>query len=345
MKESKYYSSRQVLSYGTPFVFTLGNRSIGKTFDYTSLCINKFLKRERRFIYMRRHDSDLQLVVPTFFDNVRQKYKNVALEVNGSGKSGTTFLINNKIAGMCISLSLAYKYKSVNLSDYDIIFFDEFLPEDGQYLKDEVAKSLNFYNSVARGFDQPIRPDVRFIFVANNVTLNNPYFRELHIRERINLGTRYCVDEDRAWVVEMTNNQAIADEIAKTPFGKMISKTKYGDYALKSAFYLDNDTFLEKPTGNSDYFCTLYHMGKGYGVYEYTDIGLYFITKKYNKTFPLSFSLTTDDHKPNLLMIYKNRAHPVFTMLKFAFDNALLRFDCDESKLMFLDYMSYANMR
>lgn len=338
----KYYSCTQALSYNTPFVFSLGNRSIGKTFSYTSYIVNKFKKSGRKFIYMRRYDDDLKLVVPTFFDSIRNKFTDTEFCIEGSGKTGTPLYINGEVAGITMALSTAYKYKSVNLCEYDTIFFDEFLPESNRYLDMEVPKALNLYQSVARGYGQPIRPEVRFIFVANNVTLNNPYFRELRIREKIHVGTKYCVDEDRAWVVELTNNEEIADEIIKTPFGKMIAKTKYGDYALKSQFYLDDNTFIEKPTGTSTYMATLWYNEKPYGIYEYTDMGLYFVSKKHDKTFPLSFSLTTEDHKPNYLMLYKNRSNPVFVMLKYAFDNALLRFDSDDSKFMFLEFMSYS---
>lgn len=340
----KYYSCTQALSYGTPFVFSLGNRSIGKTFSYTSYVINRYKRSGRKFLYMRRYDDDLRLVVPSFFDNISKKYVDTALSIDGSGKSGTLFKINGDTAGMAVSLSKAIKYKSVNLSEFDTIMYDEFLPEDGRYLSDEVSLALNFYQSVARGFNQPIRPDVKFIFIANNVTVNNPYFIELKIRDQLSLGTRYCVSPDRGWVVEFTNNEGVADAIMQTPFGKMIAKTKYGEYSLKSQFYLDDYTFITKPTGASRYYCNLSHNGKLFAVYEYVDEGLFFISRKVDKTFSITFSLTTDDHKPNYLLIYKNRQNPMFAMLKFAYENALLRFDCADSKIMFLDFMQYSIM-
>lgn len=338
----KYYSPTQALSYGTPFIFSLGNRSIGKTFGWSEYCIRRFLKKGRKFIYMRRFDEDLFLTAPGFFNNVQQKYPDIQMIVKGNGKAGTPLYIGDQLAGMTMALSKAYKYKSVNLSEYDTVFFDEFLPEDGKYLRDEVAKVLNLYQTIARGFNQPIREEVKFVFVANNVTLNNPYFRELKIREQVMLNSRYCVDPDRAWVLELTNNEEIADEILKTPFGKMIAKTRYGDYALHSQFYLDDNKFIEKPTGNSTYFCTIVYEGKKYGVYEYHEMGLYFVSRKYDSSCKTIFSVTTKDHAPNYLLLYKARYNPVFVMLKFAYENALLRFDSDESKFMFLDFMAYS---
>lgn len=338
---NKFYTGKQVLSYGTPFIFSLGNRSIGKTFYWTCRNINKFLHEGKKFIYMRRYDEDLKRVAPNYFDAVAFKFPDVEFEVKGNGKSGTEFYINKRLAGMTVALSVATKYKSISMPDYDTIMYDEFLPEDNVYLPNEVGNALNFYQTVARGGGQAIREEVKFIFIANNVTLNNPYFRDLKIRDNIMLGTKYSVDPDKAWVVELTNNAEIAKEIATTPFGKMIAKTKYGDYALKSEFYLDDATFIQKPKGNSRYYCTLVWNGKSYGVYEYFEEGLFYVSPKVDPNSKDVFALSTLDHKPNYIMMYRNTFNPLYHFLKYAYDNALLRFETDDCKFMFMEFMSY----
>ena len=339
---SKFYNARRALSYNTPFIFSLGNRSIGKTFDWTCRCVNNFLHKGSKFIYMRRYDEDLKRTTPSFFDNIQFKYPSTEFQVKGSGKSGTGLYINGEMAGISIALSLATKYKSIGFADYDIILFDEFLSEDNKYLPDEVDKALSFYQSVARGYGEAIRTDVKFVFLANNVSLYNPYFIDLNILPNIHVGTQYTVDTDRAWVVEFIQNDEIASEIASTPFGKMIAKTKYGDYALKSAYYLDSNVFIEKPEGNAKYYCTLVAHGKKYGIYEYTDQALFYVSEKVDPTCKDIFSLTTDDHRPNYIMIYRNSTNPLYMLLKFAFDNACIRFQNGLCKAMFLEFMAYS---
>lgn len=340
--ETKFYSPTKALSYGTPWIFSLGNRSIGKTFGWTCKLINSFLQKGEKFIYMRRFDDDLKLVAPSFFDNIQFKYPTTEFEVDGNGKSGTAMLIDKQVAGITVSLSKVTKFKSVGFADFKYILFDEFLPEDGRYLPNEVELALNFYQSVARGYGKAIRPDVKFIFIANNVTMYNPYFIDLHILENVGTETHYSVDKDRAWVVEFTQNKEIAKEIASTAFGKMIAKTRYGDYALKSEFYLDSPEFIEKPSGINSYYCTLASHGKKYGVYEYTDEGLFYISKKVDPNYPHVFSLTTADHKANTLLMHKSLSDPLCQLLKFAFDNACIRFQDGECKNMFLEFMAYS---
>ncbi len=335
----KYYTNTKVLSYNTPWIFTLGNRSTGKTFSWTEYVINRFIQKHKKFVYVRRYDEDIKRVVPSFFDNNAYKHPDLEFSVSGT-KSGALLQINGFNAGIAIALSCANKYKSIGFADYDTILFDEFLPEDGQYLPDEVGKALSLYMSIARGYGEVIRPEVKFVFLANNVSLNNPYFRELQIRDYLQIGVHYTVDKDRAWVVEMFNNEEVANAISKTAFGKMMAKTKYGDYALKSQFLLDDPTFIQKPSGQSRYFATLFWNDKGYGVYEFYEEGLYYICKSYDPNCKNRFALSTKDHKPNYILLQRLQYDPVFSFLRHAYNHALIRFDSDEAKFMFIDIMS-----
>ena len=51
---SKYYSHVKAMSYNTPYIFTLGTRSIGKTFDYTEYCIDKYIKNKRKLKVLQK---------------------------------------------------------------------------------------------------------------------------------------------------------------------------------------------------------------------------------------------------------------------------------------------------
>lgn len=341
--ENKFYSGKEALSYGTPFIFTMGTRSIGKTFYWTKRQINRFLKTGRKFGYVKRYKEDLKAVAEKFFDNNAYQFPDHSFDADGfSSASGGRFVIDGKVAGYGMVLNKATRLKGISMSDVDELIFDEFLPEDSIYLPDEVGKAFSLYQSVARGYGQAIRPDVRFIFIANHVTLNNPYFRELKIRDLYQPGNRYIVDPDRGWVAEFTNSEEIAKEIGSTAFGKMIAKTRYGEYAVKAQFYLDDPTFVEKPAGSGTYVCTLAWNGKDFGVYEYEDDGLLYVSHSVDKTCPTVFALTTADHKPNYMIMYKNHMNPMWQYLRYAYDNALIRFQDDECKFMFLEAMDYS---
>lgn len=340
--DSIFYNGKQALSYGTPFIFTLGTRSIGKTFYWTKRQINRFLKTGRKFGFVKRYKEDLKSVAEKFFDNNAYEFPDHTFDADGfSSASGGRFVIDGKVAGYGMTLNKANRMKGISMADVDELIFDEFLPEDGIYLPSEVGAAFSLYQSVARGYGKAIRPDVRFVFIANHVTLNNPYFRELKIRDMYKPGTKILVDPDRGWVAEFTNSEEIAKEISETSFGKMIAKTKYGEYAIKAQFYLDDPTFIAKPNGSGAYVCTLVWNGKDFGVYEYMDDGLLYITHSVDHNCKEIFALTNADHKPNYMIMYRNRMNPMWGYLRYAYDNALIRFQDDECKFMFLEAMDY----
>lgn len=340
--DSIFYNGKTALSYGTPFIFTLGTRSIGKTFYWTKRQINRFLKTGRKFGFVKRYKEDLKSVAEKFFDNNAYEFPDHTFDADGfSSASGGRFVIDGKVAGYGMTLNKANRMKGISMADVDELIFDEFLPEDGIYLPNEVGAAFSLYQSVARGYGKAIRPEVRFVFIANHVTLNNPYFRELKIRDMYKPGTKILVDPDRGWVAEFTNSDEIAKEISETPFGKMIAKTKYGEYAIKAQFYLDDPTFIAKPNGSGAYVCTLVWNDKEFGVYEYMDDGLLYITHSVDHNCKEIFALTNADHKPNYMIMYRNRMNPMWGYLRYAYDNALIRFQDDECKFMFLEAMDY----
>ena len=75
-----------------------------------------------------------------------------------------------------MALSKAGTYKSAPFPDVDKIIFDEFLIDNPiyRYLPDEITVFEGIYNTIARpGTDHD---DVTVAFLANAVTVTNPYF-------------------------------------------------------------------------------------------------------------------------------------------------------------------------
>lgn len=339
---NKFYNGKRVLSFGTPFIFSLGNRSIGKTFYWTTRCIKKYLKSGEQFIYVRRYDNDLKRVAPSFFENVSFKFPDVSLGVEGSGRSGTEYYINDGLAGVTMALSAANKYKSVAMPYVTTILFDEFINEDNDYLGNEVGNAFSLYQTIARGGGAVLRQDVKFVFLGNAVSLNNPYFIELGIREKIDGTKNYYVDDDRGWVVEISNNEQIAEEIANTPFGKMIAKTRYGDYALKNQFYLDSEQFICQMTGELNYVCTLDgDGGRQYGLYLNEVEDLLWVSPKVDPNCKVRFAISEGAHNDGTILVRDSGASRIYMTMKYAYDYAKLRFETPDCRFVILEYMKH----
>lgn len=78
-----------------------------------------------------------------------------------------------------VNLSTAQQFKSVNYAKVTLIIFDEFIIEKGnvQYLTNEARVMLDFFSTVDRWQDK-----TRVLFLANAVSIINPYFMEWNIQ-------------------------------------------------------------------------------------------------------------------------------------------------------------------
>lgn len=325
---AEFYSNSRILSYNRDFMFVMGNRSAGKSFAWKCYCIDRFLKKGEQFIYMRRYDNELDNI-KTLFDDIKDiKYPNVDFYIKGK-----EIYINGELAGWAVPLSIAYKFKSSSYVNVGTIMFDEFLSETKRYLKDEVDMAMNFYQTVARGGGKAIRK-VKFIFIANAVSVFNPYFSNL------NIIPKEGYTKSKSYVVELFTNESVNKEIAESQFYDLIKDTKYGQYAMLNSFYLDSNSFVGKEslTNASRYVATLKYEETEIAVYEMQDY--LYCCSKVNKQFPSRYAFTTRDHDLNYIMLYRNKRTPVLDYLRVAFQNAQMRFETMQIKARMFQIMN-----
>lgn len=296
----KYYDGNKLLMQARPFCFCVGSRSAGKSFYFKKRLISEFLKTGNQFIYVRRYKTDLDLVLPTFFDDVQHKFPKDELEVRKN-----EFYINGELAGWAIPVSLFTKYKSVNFNHVRYIMFDEFLPEDGRYIGGkgkpylEPELCFSFYQSVARGYNKPIREEVQFIFIANAVTRLNPYFIYFGI-------DRYLVEDIKflkkdSFALEITQNSEVNEEIKQSRFGLAINGTSYGEYAINNGFYLDNSNFIENPDKDMKYSFNFIIDGNMYSVWNKVYEDVLYVSDKVDRQHPRCYAITNADHSTNTI--------------------------------------------
>lgn len=326
-----FYDNSKILGYNSLIMYSLGNRSAGKSFCWKTWAVNRFLKGKGQFIYIRRYENELDKV-STFFDDISFQFPNTKFKVKGR-----IFYINDKIAGWAIPLSLSYKMKSVSFVNVTFMFFDEFLPENGRYLKNEFSKLQGFYQTVARGGGKSIREDCYLTLVANHVSLTNPYFQAMNIRVR---GNEHYIRIPKAnSVIEMFHNNAVEDEVKKSAVGGFLTLGEYGDYAQKGKFLLDDNTFIEKRPKGGKYILTIIRDGKEFGVLSFPDI--IYIGKPI-ENFPIRYAFSNKDLKLNYKLIENWRNSEALTAMREAYAEGNVRFAYSEAKEAFIDIMNYA---
>lgn len=257
MKE-KYYNGGDLLNANCPINFSIGNRSTGKSYYWKRYCIRRFLKYGEQFIYIRRHQVDIDISIKKFFSDISNEFRDYKFEASG----GEFTIIDctgsepvEMVCGYYFPLSGLHKIKSIPFEEVETILFDEFIPENLQYLKplDPAYESnllLSLYLTVARGYNQVIRDSVKIICIANLITMYNPYFTFFNID--LTNKKKEIVNNVYA---EIVTNDAVAKEIRESKIGAILECTEYGEYALNNVALKDDATHIVKhPNGSIAFF-------------------------------------------------------------------------------------------
>ena len=315
-KTDFYYSLNKILSLNALFNFIVGERGCGKTFSFKEWAIRDFLKTGNQFVYLRRYKSELK-DIKQFFDDILWKFPGHEFTIQGN-----KFLIDCKVAGYFMALSVAVTKKSVPYPKVNKIGFDEFILEKGniRYLTNEVPQFLGLYKTIDRDEDR-----VRVIFMANAVTIMNPYFLFFNIKpDETRKFYRFC---DGEVAVELTDLKEFREHAKASRLGKIIKGTEFEKYSVENKFVNDNYSFIEKKTKSSYYLATIYYKNCRVGLWCDSKKGIIYASSKADDNFPIKYSLTTDDHKPNQIMLSQANQSSRIKAIRSCYDNGLMRFE------------------
>ena len=292
-----WYSYNKVLSYHAMLNFIIGERGVGKSYGIKKYCINRFKKKGRQFIYLRRFDTELKtsLKDDEFFKDIRgdESFKDDKLNIESN-----KIKVNGKVAGYTIALSKASIYKSVPFPNVDIIIYDEFLIDDSthyHYLNEEPEKLLDLMETVGR-----LR-NIQVFLLGNSISVVNPYF------DYFNISLPYKTDiktyKDGLILVNYIKNEVYREVKRSTDFGKLTNDLPYSKYAIDNEFLKDNNNFIKKKSSKAKFFFMLVLNNHNYGVWiDYEDSTMY-ISKSFNANRPIQVTFNFQDHNEKTILL------------------------------------------
>lgn len=313
---SLHYDITELLSYPEFYKMTFGKRGPGKTFQATLKGVTKFLKKGQQFMYVRRYKTEHENI-EQFFDNIiTVNNKRIAegkaplfppdtkFAVIGSKRKGCgKFLINDKVAGFWVTLSVSATYKSTPYPNVCMVVFDEFLIKKGtyHYLATEVTDFEDLLETVFRDRDGP--EIVGAVMLSNLVSWYNPYFTAWGITP---FNTRFYRNKERSIVCEIWDSAEFNEMKYKTRRGQHLKGTRYGKYAIENEALVENSSFIEKLSKNAKPYFNIKYNGCTYGIWIDTNENKLYFSNKYDKYTRITFALTTSDHCLNTYYI-KNK--------------------------------------
>ena len=329
-----YFTLQKILSYNALLNFIIGERGVGKSYNSKIFVAQRFIKRKKQFVYLRRYKTELKEAMmkngnPVFFDQIK---KDERLKCHKLSNKKDTMYIDDKLCGFAMPLSVANILKSSTYENVDTIIFDEFIIDKGNYhyLQNEVIQLLDVIETVAR-----LR-DIRVIFLGNAISITNPYFTFFNLTLPYN--SEIKTFKDGLIAVQYIKNLKYREIKKNTRFGKLIDGTEYGKYAIDNEFLRDSKSFIKKKTKNCKFYFILIINTKYYGIWCDYKNGLMFISNDYDPNCPVIFSINPDDHNENTLLI-RCRTSPFFKSIIEHFRLARLCFENQQIKNIVMQYL------
>lgn len=184
VKKKQHYDMTNLIAEDAEYSILLSERSNGKSFQIKKKFVEDFINHGIKFIYLRRHITELkEAIVNSYFSDINIPYRKLT---KGKYDGIMTFRgnlyffhmeddkqVRGALCGKYFALSTATNYKSMSLTEYKNIVFEEFVAETRgyTYLPNECDILQQLISTIAR------KEKVHVYMVGNTINSMCPYFR------------------------------------------------------------------------------------------------------------------------------------------------------------------------
>lgn len=342
---SSFYSFAKICSYNATFNFAVGGRGIGKTYGWQKMVIGKAIRSYEAnpedvhlFIYLRRYKDELRLSRDTFFAAIYVEFPEWDFRAHGfrAQMSPITERDNKKRVwidiGYFIELSRAQSYKSVAFPKVRDIGYDEFILEKShtRYLPNEAHIFLGFYSTVDRNLDK-----TRVFFLANSVSITNPYFLEYNITPDNADKNGFVKSESGFAITHFIDDEDFKNEVYETSWGKFIKGTSFGNFAVENTFADNHDELIEGKSSRAVYMFTLETTAGIFSIWFDIFSSRYYCQSKRPKADEKFITILMDRMSEGKTLM--RTSDSAMSRLRTAYNNDRMRFDKARTRNAFLE--------
>ena len=303
--ESGYIDQEKILSRNETFIFEIGPRGTGKSYGI----LKYILEHNIKFLLLRRTQTEADMIsteVTNPFKAIMLQDPELKIHPRSIAKNLSAFYVPGKTEeedpevqiGYLAALSTFATIRGADLSDVDMIFYDEFIPEKHQRpIKDEYAALMNVFETVNRNRELQGRKPVKMVSAANSNDIANPVFIGLEIVDRIarmmKKGTETYIDPDRSLAVYMLMHSPISEQKADTKLYRLTAGNDFQQMALRNMFDLDTRYLSSRSIKEYRTVCRIGELC----IYEHKSRKEYYCRCGSAGTFRTVFSTTDTDRK------------------------------------------------
>lgn len=329
-----YYSFDKIYSFNATYMFVNGGRGLGKTYGAKRKAIRAAIDKGEEFIYLRRYKSEMS-ARNTFFADIAHEFPDYDFRVDGikAEYSPATYRDEKKrpwtVMGYFAALSVGQTMKGMSFPKVTLIIYDEYIIEKGalHYLPDESNVFNNFYSTVDRWKDK-----TRVLFLANSVSIMNPYFTAYAIRP--DKGEEFQKLYNGFIAVHFADSSEFASSVYQTKFGQFIKGTSYADYSVGNDFSDANDKLLDFKDEQARYAYTLETPQGAFSVWVNSISGKWYVQAKRPRKEVLYVSEAYMMEEGKILM---QNTDKLMQYLRSAFKRGMMYFDTPTTRNLFVD--------
>ena len=282
-----WYSPNRLLSHNALLNICLSPRGNGKTYSAKDKIIKNWLKKRKQSVYIRRYKTELEDMKDTFFDDIKEKYPKHEFKV-----LGYEGYIDDEVVVFFVPLTTSSNLKSKAFPNVDLIVFDEYIitkSTHSRYLKNEVVLLFDLMETIFR-----IRDNGVVLVLGNAVSFVNPLFSFFDIVP--DSEKRFQKFKDGLICLELFTSNVFIEKKKETRFGKLVTGTRYGNYAIENETLEDTSDFI-KDRGNYKYkyMCCFKYEDFKVGVWYNLDLDEYFCDELIDKDNPNKFCMNLDE--------------------------------------------------
>lgn len=246
--DNGYLDMKKLITHPAPFVFIVAARGTGKTYG----ALWAMDKNKDCNLLLRRLDTQLKQILTergnpfkTINNDIGTDYK--LLKTKG-GQIATLYDgQNNASFGFAGALSTFKNVRSIDFSNLDFVFYDEFIGESHEKpIRGEGDAFLNLYESINRNRELYGKPPLKIVCAANSNRLDNPLFADLNlidpVMRLVNSGQETLYMQDRGVLLVVPHHSPISEQKKETALYKFASGSSFEEMAIDNQFAYDDQS-------------------------------------------------------------------------------------------------------
>ena len=341
MKKVEYYDIvkdlEQMDKVNSFVLLAVGGRERGKT--YSSLKYAYF--NNIKFVFVKRTLKDLEMLMESDnnegaldlspFKALNRDFNlNVHCYKYADGL-GAFYDVNKedpedkRLIGMAVSLKRVKAVRGFDVSDYNLIIFDEFIDDVNarMEIRNEGDAIFNLYSSVDRGRTRRGHKPVKLLMLANSNSLENDFLRQLNLQSKLyrmqEIGQEYCKISERKILIHRIPDFEDVEE-DPTPLMMLTKGTRFYEMAFKNRFAYNDVSLIEYRTLKGKKPVVRFYDDVNSGTIWAGNGELYLTHAHGGETIP-EFNLGRKHEHVKLINTYLEYLDPMYIEGKFYFED------------------------